>query len=75
MSRSHSRPAGVSAGPAADVRRWRVERLVAAGFDPPLAERVAGDAGYDLHALIELTERSCPPDLACRILAPLESPT
>ena len=28
--------------------------------------------GYDLHALIELVEQSCPPELAARILAPLE---
>jgi hypothetical protein len=54
------------------VRRWRVERLVAAGFARPLAERVAADARFDVHALIELTERDCPPDLAYRILAPLE---
>ena len=28
--------------------------------------------GYDLHALIELVERGCPPELAVRILAPLD---
>jgi hypothetical protein len=38
----------------------------------PLAARLAGDACYDLHALIELTERGCTPELAVRILAPLE---
>jgi hypothetical protein len=27
----------------------------------------------DLHALIELIERGCPPELAARILAPLET--
>lgn len=26
----------------------------------------------DLHAMIELLERGCPPDLAARILAPLD---
>jgi hypothetical protein len=26
----------------------------------------------DLHALIELVERGCPPELAARILAPLD---
>ena len=30
------------------------------------------DARYDLHALIELVERGCPPELAVRILAPLD---
>jgi len=28
--------------------------------------------GVDVHALIELVERGCPPDLAARILAPLD---
>lgn len=42
------------------------------GFPFPLAVRLAGDARYDLHALIELVERGCRPELAVRILAPLE---
>jgi len=45
--------------------------LCRAGFLPPLAEILARDARYDLHALIELIERGCPPPLAGRILAPL----
>jgi hypothetical protein len=59
--------------PAADLRRWRAGRLTAVGFERALAERVAADTRFDLHALIELTERGCPPELACRILAPLDS--
>jgi hypothetical protein len=47
---------------------------VAAGFEPPLALSLAQDSRYDLHALIELVERGCPPRLAIRILAPLEGP-
>jgi hypothetical protein len=47
---------------------------VAAGFEPPLALALAQDGRYDLHALIELVERGCPPRLAIRILAPLEEP-
>ena len=49
---------------------WRREQLLASGFSPRLARAVALDAGYDLHALIELVESGCPPDLAVRILAP-----
>jgi hypothetical protein len=30
---------------------------------------------YDLHALIDLVERGCPPELAVRILTPLEEET
>ena len=54
------------------VARWRRERLVEAGFPKPLAARLANSTSYDLHALIELVERGCPPELAVRILAPLE---
>jgi hypothetical protein len=61
------------AAPAGDqVLRWRRDQLVAAGFEPPLATVVARQSGYDLHALIELVERGCPPELAVRILAPLD---
>ncbi len=44
-----------------------------AGFDRVLAERLASDTDYDLHALLELVDRGCPPQLAVRILAPLDS--
>jgi hypothetical protein len=53
-----------------EVVRWRREQLVGSGFPPPLAARLAKDARYDLHALIELAERGCQPELAVRILAP-----
>jgi hypothetical protein len=54
------------------VVAWRAERLEAAGFDDALAWSLARDCAIDLHALIELVERGCPPPLAARILAPLE---
>jgi hypothetical protein len=54
------------------VVAWRTERLVAAGFDRELATALAGDRAFDLHALLELVDRGCPPPLAARILAPLE---
>jgi len=60
-------------GAAHDVVRWRREQLAAAGFTIPLASRLARDARYDLHELIELTERGCAPELAMRILAPLDA--
>jgi hypothetical protein len=56
----------------AEILAWRRAQLVDAGFSLPLAARLAGDTRYDLHALIELTERGCAPELAVRILAPLE---
>jgi hypothetical protein len=56
----------------AEVNRWRREQLVLTGFSLPLAARVARDPGYDLHRLIQLVEQGCPPELAVRIVAPLE---
>ncbi len=51
--------------------RWRRGQLVAAGFAADLADRLARDCGIDLHALLDLIDRGCPPELAARILAPL----
>ena len=53
-----------------EVVRWRRLQLVGSGFPLPLAARLAKDGRYDLHALIELTERGCRPELAVRILSP-----
>ena len=55
-----------------EVLAWRCAQLVDAGFSAPLADELAADGRYDLHALIELVERGCAPELAARILAPLE---
>ena len=49
---------------------WRTQRLLDAGFGEADASRVGHDPGYDLHALLELIDRGCPPALAMRILAP-----
>lgn len=54
-----------------EVARWREERLTGSGFSLALAAEIANDSRYDLHALIELVERGCRPDLAVRILSPL----
>jgi hypothetical protein len=61
--------------PRANVTSWRRDRLVEAGFSLPLATRVARDRRYDLHALIGLVEHGCPPELALRIIAPVEEGT
>lgn len=58
-------------GTVDEVSRWRQERLTGSGFSIALAAEIADDSRYDLHALIELVERGCPPDLAVRILSPL----
>ena len=69
MRDTETRPA-VQAG--ADVVAWRRRRLLESGFPGPLATELAHAPNIDLHALIELTERGCPPELAARILAPLD---
>jgi hypothetical protein len=56
------------------VIAWRRNRLLASGFPPALAARLARDGRLDLHALIELVDRGCEPVLAARILAPLDVP-
>jgi hypothetical protein len=56
-----------------DIVGWRRDQLVESGFPRRLASRIARDRRFDLHALIELSERGCPPEFAVRIMAPLES--
>jgi hypothetical protein len=52
--------------------RWRTRRLLNAGFPADLAGRLARADRIDLHRLLSLVDRGCPPDLAARILAPLD---
>jgi hypothetical protein len=54
------------------VRRWRVARLREAGFEDVLACALADHQGFDLHELLNLVDRGCPPALAARIVAPLD---
>ena len=55
-----------------DVAGWRERRLEAAGFDERTAVMLAGDCGFDLHGLINLVEAGCPPEVAVRIMAPID---
>ena len=57
---------------SAREQEWRRAQLKRSGFASSLARRVVEDGQYDLHLLIELAERGCPPELAVRILAPLD---
>ena len=57
---------------ASELAEWRRERLLQAGVPAALATAVAHDERYDLHALLVLTDRGCDPELAVRILAPLD---
>jgi hypothetical protein len=59
-----------------EIFSWRVGVLREAGFGKALADRVARDGRHDIHALLELVDRGCHPELAVRIRAPLdEEPT
>jgi len=55
------------------VVEWRRERLLEAGIAEDVAANLAWDCGIDLHDLLELIGRGCPPELAARILAPLDA--
>jgi hypothetical protein len=72
MSTNHlTRPgARCPDGPPADVTSWRLCRLLEVGFPDDLARQLASNRRVDLHALLELVDRGCPPLLAARILSP-----
>ena len=57
---------------AGGVDSWRRQQLLRSGFSHRLAACVAREPRFDLHALIELVERGCEPELAVRILAPVD---
>ena len=54
-----------------EVADWRRRILRRAGFRSELARELADDGDIDLHDVLELVDRGCPPELAARILAPL----
>jgi hypothetical protein len=75
--RARTKTSVLSGGPRSDsenVLDWRIRRLTAAGFERRLARELACDRGVDLHALLDLRDRGCPPELAARIVAPLGRP-
>jgi hypothetical protein len=55
-----------------DVASWRREQLIRSGFTKRDALRLATDPRYDLHTLIELVDGGCSPELAMRIVAPID---
>ena len=70
---STPRPGPPPPPPGIGLRDWRRRRLAAAGFAQDLAGALADEPAVDLHELLVLLDRGCPPALAARILAPLES--
>ena len=59
-------------GPSPGLIAWRRAQLADAGFDSWTADVFARMESVDLHALIELVERGCTPELAARIMAPID---
>ena len=57
-----------------DVVAWRSCRLREVGFPPALATLLASQR-VDLHALLQLVDAGCPPELAARILSPVDAPS
>jgi hypothetical protein len=53
-------------------RAWLERRLRRSGFESAKASRLVTERRLDFHALLELIDRGCPPDLAERIVAPLD---
>lgn len=54
--------------PTDKVLAWRREQLMNAGFDATTALDLATQRGVDLHAVLDLVARGCPPVLAARIM-------
>jgi len=54
--------------PAAQVLGWRIEQLIAVGFDSDAALLLALDRNVDLHQASKLVRCGCPPSTAFRIL-------
>jgi hypothetical protein len=50
------------------IVRWRIERLVAAGYDGETALLIAIDLAIDLHDAVDLVRAGCAPETALRIL-------
>ena len=77
MRSRNTRPSDSPGDSAGDRERWvhwREGRLLSAGFGVDLAEDLAHQERIDLHELLKLVDRGCPPHLAARILAPLVAP-
>jgi hypothetical protein len=70
MKTHHTDTTGSPGDPSRWIQ-WRARRLLGARFQRELADRLAREARIDVHALLELVDRGCPPELAARILAPL----
>lgn len=54
--------------PGARVLSWRIEQLIAVGFESEAAFVLALDRDVDLHEATQLVHRGCPPETAFRIL-------
>jgi hypothetical protein len=50
-----------------EVRRWRFEELVRAGYDSEDAIELANHLDVDLHIAADLVRRGCPSSTAVRI--------
>jgi hypothetical protein len=76
MTINHLAPEGhcCAGGPPVDVVTWRLCRLLESGFAQDLAQRLASTRAVDVHALLQLVDRGCPPELAARILSPVATP-
>ena len=68
MEKIDEDPASAAAAQLDEIVRWRVERLLAAGYDGESALLIALDTAVDLHAALALVDAGCAPETAARIL-------
>lgn len=53
---------------AEEIVAWRLEQLLAAGYEPSDAKKLARRFEIDLHQAVDLRRRGCPSMLAVSIL-------
>jgi hypothetical protein len=70
--RIHERAAS---GVPSELILWRRRMLLNAGFNRRPASDLAAEESVDFHELLDLIDRGCPPHLAARIVAPLDTET
>jgi hypothetical protein len=63
---THTKPAGTLVSDA--ILDWRLEQLMAAGYDAEEALQVAVRNEIDLHRAVRLVRSGCPAETALRIL-------
>lgn len=56
------------------VRNWRIRELDRMGVELPIAIAAAKIRSFNIHEVFKLVEKGCDPNVAVRIVTPIEAP-